>query len=432
MNDQADPEFLALSQRTRDRIDRVFDRAVRKSERAEGGRKRRKLNPEVTAKSSIQASAAVEDAGGFLPDDDEGGFIPDDGAGGGFMDEDGDGDGGFIPDDDVERGFMPGEDEGGFIANDPGPETSQPSQSGTPARDSTAKIALSRIPALLASLNLPADEDVLGVFRASATGWADDDTADATRRRRLGGGGEEGEGGDAKLGVERKDFRAVCAALMGGDEPDEGTDGAEGEGEGGDVDKDGADEGAGLGPGRRRQRPATRRTPSPSPSDSEDDDEDGDGFEPSDNSSLSSLSSDSEYGASKRQTRRKDANATPSKGSGATSRAAAGSGKSKGKGKARATGTDTDASAPATRRRKNKKDALIAEDGPIKLNSRQKEMVKILWEMLKPPQRDEGGNGKGFRRGKGASNQNVLGRDEVKAWVRQLGEMWTEDEVSVC
>jgi hypothetical protein len=347
-----------------------------------------------------------EGGGGFIAeDDDAGGFIPDEG------------EGGFVPDDDGAGGFLPDDgDAGGFIADD----TSDPKVISTSASTPTGsrhapKVPLTRIPALLSQLNLPADDDVLNVFRASATGWADEegDEAGSSRRRRPNEPEEEDR--DSKLGVERKDFRAVCAALLGGDEGDLPL--SEDEGEDVDMEQEASNADV-LGPGRRRQRPSALAPPSGS---DDEDDEDGDGFEPtmSEGSSLSSLSSDSEYGASRK--RSKATSTTTPKG------------KSKGKGKARAAGTETDASAVTTPRRKgkSKKDALVADDGPIKLNTRQKEMVRTLWEMLKPPQAEQQQGASRGRRGGGGSNPNVLGRDEVKAWVRQLGEMWTDDEVSL-
>lgn len=367
----ADPEFMALPQRIRDRIDRTFDRALRRfGGTIDGPRKRRKLN---TSKQEVGGGFIEEDQGGFVPDDEEGGFMPEDEAGG-FVDED------------------PG---GGFVDDD----EEQPSTPST-------KVPLNHIPALLAYLNLPSDEDVLGVFRASASGWEDDD--DYSSRRRRAQADETEEERDAKLGVERKDFRAVCAALIEDDVAEEAGSDQDERGDG-DVDMGGDD--VQLGEGRRRQRPQ-RTTYS-----SEGSNDDG-GFLPSDSehSSLSSLSSDSEYGASRKKTRAKSSTAITTPQSQSKS-------KGKAKGKAKATGTDTDNTATSTpKRTRKKKTDLIAEDGPIKLNSRQKEMVKALWQMLKPDQEQV--------KGKRAQNPNVLGRDEVKVWARQLGEMWTDEEVN--
>ncbi|KAL7419349.1 hypothetical protein Q5752_006187 [Cryptotrichosporon argae] len=222
----ADPEFLALSDRQRHAIDRAFERGV---ERASG----RKRKAEDVARSAERGeaqpsrAAALGDAvaGGLAAEGefvDEGGFV-DDVEGGGFMD-DGTG-GGFIEDgDDDAGGFMDdGEDHGGFVLDDDGGQSdaapADPDPAGVP------QIPLHLLPPLLSSLGLPSDEDVLAVFRASAAGWDDG-------RRRRGAGDADGGGSDggAELFVERKDFRAVCAALMG---PDDG---------GADVDEGGAEE----------------------------------------------------------------------------------------------------------------------------------------------------------------------------------------------
>jgi hypothetical protein len=250
---------------------------------------------------------------------DAGGFDPDDGAGGG---------GGFVSDE-GEGGFMPddGGEEGGFMAEDDETEqrpVADSTESGEPRR-----IPLRKLPAILSSLNLPCDEDVLAVFRASASGWTEPSryaTKEEEEENRMLGGG-----------VELKDFRAVCAALMGPDD------------QSGDDD-DGASE-------------------------------EGDVYKGGDESSLSEVTED-EY-----EEPTATANATTKKGKGG------------GRGKKR---------------------VELEDNGKIKLNARQREVVNDLWGMLKPEaeQQKRGGH--------------VLGRDEVRRKVRDLGEMWTEDEVSSC
>jgi len=209
-----------------------------------GGRKRRKLNK---GKAVDVAPGAGKD-GGFVDDGAGAGFLDDDGVEGGFVDDDDDNDdagGGFMLDDDEAGGFLPddaegggggfmlddGDDDdemGGFVGDD-GPSTTATTtrtntRPTTPAQN--ARIPLHVLPGLLGSLDLPTDEDVLAVFRASATGWDDDaDDADragdnARRRKR----GEAGEDDTTGGGVGKRDFRAVCAALMG---PDDQPDGAE-------------------------------------------------------------------------------------------------------------------------------------------------------------------------------------------------------------
>jgi hypothetical protein len=288
-----------------------------------------------------------DDEGGF---EGEGGFLEggDDYGGGGFEIDSGAG-GGFLPDEE-EGGFIAeaGEDgeDGGYIEDEPATQHVDP--------ESSDRIPLSVLPRLLISLKLPADDDVLAVFRASATGWGEPGDEDEGRRKR-GPAGEDEEGG-----VLLKDFRAVCAALMDPEDEDGG---------GMDVDAE-SDSSA--------EEDAFKL-----------DDEDG-------SSDLSDLSEES-YGATtkgRKPTRRKKVSSPTDK---ETSRV-------KGKGKGKSKGKD-----------------LEARSGDkVRLNSKQKESAKTIWDMLKPPGKPEG-------RGKSG---NVLGRDEVRALVRSLGEMWTEDEVS--
>lgn len=307
----ADPDFLALTTRQQRQIDRVFDRATRPANNGPPKKKRRLIPPiDVGGGGGFEDDGEGEggfmDAGGFDPDDG-GGFISDEGGGGGFMDED------------IEE------------------EPRQASASNTTsAEDEPRRIPLRDLPAALSSLNLPSDEDVLAVFRASASGWTEQTgryrDKDEEEENRLMGGG-----------VELKDFRAVCAALMG---PDEG----------GDHDQ------------------------------VSDDQEEGDVYEDEGKeSSLSEITED-EYNEP-----------TPINTTG----------KGKGKGKGKGTGNG-----------RGKKKVELEDNGKIKLNSRQREVVNDLWGMLKPD------SGKEVRAG------HILGRDEVRRKVRDLGEMWTEDEVS--
>lgn len=177
----ADPSFLALPLRVRRRIDRAFDTWTR--QRDEPVRKRRRLDASASA------------PGGFIPDDgpSAGGFISDYG-GGGFLPEEPPSGGGFLPD-------TPSADD------------------GEDDNASADAIPFSAIPSALQALDLqPDDEDVLAVFRNAATGWENKGAA---------------EDDDAHLLVGRKDWRAVCAALL-----DVGArDGAENE----DVEMDDAD-----------------------------------------------------------------------------------------------------------------------------------------------------------------------------------------------
>ncbi|KIJ66226.1 hypothetical protein HYDPIDRAFT_26594 [Hydnomerulius pinastri MD-312] len=79
---------------------------------------------------------------------------------------------------------------------------------------SESRIHLHAIPRALSSLDLIADDEILEVFKNASTGWGAQNTQDE--------------------GVRRKDWRAVCAALLGAEE-DEGSEGSEG-GPAGDED----------------------------------------------------------------------------------------------------------------------------------------------------------------------------------------------------
>jgi len=305
----ADPEFLALTTRQQRQIDRVFDRATRPANNGPPKKKRRLTPPIDVGGGGFEDDGEGE--GGFM---DAGGFDPDEG--GGFISDEGGGGGGFM-DEDIEE------------------EPRQTSASNTTStEDEPRRIPLRNLPAALSSLNLPSDEDVLAVFRASASGWTEQTgryrDKDEEEENRLMGGG-----------VELKDFRAVCAALMG---PDEGGEQVSDEEEEGDMYQD----------------------------------EDGE-------SSLSEITED-EYNEP-----------TPTTTTG----------KGKGKGKGKGTGNG-----------RGKKKVELEDNGKIKLNPRQREVVNDLWEMLKPD------SGKEVRGG------HILGRDEVRRKVRDLGEMWTEEEVS--
>jgi hypothetical protein len=247
---------------------------------------------------------------------DAGGFDPDDAGGGGFISDEGDG--GFMPDEGGEGGFMP--DEAGEEESPKDTTNIDPPGDGEPRR-----IPLRKLPAILSSLNLPSDEDVLAVFRASASGW--------TEPNRYASKEEEEENRLMSGGVELKDFRAVCAALMG---PDDVASNEDEEEE--DVYKGGGDE-----------------------------------------SDLSEITED-EYEDPEEP--------VPKKG--------------KGKGGGR-----------------GKKRVELEDNGKIKLNARQREVVNDLWGMMKPEEEQHKRGG------------HILGRDEVRRKVRDLGEMWAEDEVSL-
>ncbi|WRT64637.1 uncharacterized protein IL334_001571 [Kwoniella shivajii] len=332
-----DPEYLALSTKQKKNIDRAFQRGIRTLQGE--SRKRRKVDRKV--------EEADQGGNGGLVDEEPGGSTDED-AGGGFMINDNEeGDGGFMvedDDDDADGGFLPDTEE---------PSSNQvPNRSSPPTPSAKKRIPLHLLPSLLTSLGLPSDEDVLAVFKASASGWKNDnDDVVASRRKR----GDEVEGG-----VELKDFRAVCAAIMGPEE----------EGSNPDLDEDEDDE---------------------------------DTFElPEDESDLSSLS-DSEYGEISSNKR------------------------SKGRSSNKVLSNDfADDGGEFTPKKRGKKSIKLDELGKAKLSSRQKELAKDIWEMLKPASQSsstEPNRTKGYR-------SDVLGRDELKKSVRQLGEMWTDDEIT--
>lgn len=60
---------------------------------------------------------------------------------------------------------------------------------------------------------------------------------------------------------------------------------------------------------------------------------------------------------------------------------------------------------------------VLEETAAPKLSSRQREAARAIWALLKP---DSSGPGSG-----------ILSRDEVKRWARELGEMWSDQEVGL-
>ncbi|KAK4686849.1 hypothetical protein P7C73_g3265, partial [Tremellales sp. Uapishka_1] len=70
---------------------------------------------------------------------------------------------------------------------------------------------------------------------------------------------------------------------------------------------------------------------------------------------------------------------------------------------------------------------LLATQTATKLNSRQKDIVRDIWDMLKSTSTTAAGQTKDRTRGSG---EGILGRDEIKKCVRFLGEMWSDDEIT--
>lgn len=170
---EVDAAFSVLPTSVRMRIDRAFDDAI--GFEAPSPRKRRKLSKSVDGRFITTDASS---AGGFTVDDPApGGFIIDDLA-----------PGGFIPDINASTG-------GGFIVD-------EDDASEGIAHEGPSQIPLSLIPTALQSLDLPPDdEDVLSVFRNAASGWGDSSR------------GRPRDSEDEQF-VSRKDWRAVCAALL--------------------------------------------------------------------------------------------------------------------------------------------------------------------------------------------------------------------------
>jgi len=175
-----DPDIANLSKRTLKRIDYAFYRAIR-AQAASGD--------DYSDLGDVVAPPTVRRRRGeaLNPSSSSGG-------GGGFIPESPLQGGGFLPDSDGEQ--MDAE-YGAYNSNEP------------------THIPLTLIPTALQLLDLPpADEEVLAVFENAARGW---------------GGAQVSTGEE---GVSRKDFRAVCAALLPKEEDQgDGGDGSEDEDE---------------------------------------------------------------------------------------------------------------------------------------------------------------------------------------------------------
>jgi hypothetical protein len=161
----ADPAFLALPTSLQKKIDYAFDIAANNETHKQPPRKRRRI---------ATPSTAVPEAGGFIVNDDPpaGGFIPEDA-------------GGFIVEKDVtSSSFIPDDTE----------DASPVLQNSTTSAQEL--LPLEDAPDALAHLGLSADEDVLSVLKNAAGGW--------------------GGGSAAVQGINRRDWRAVCAVLLEG------------------------------------------------------------------------------------------------------------------------------------------------------------------------------------------------------------------------
>lgn len=236
---EVDATFPALPYSIRKRIDSAFDDALGSKSQTDYPRKRRKVS-----NAGGFVTPEVPSAGGFIVDEPApGGFIIDDPAPGGFIPEESTSGGGFIIDED-----------------DANLETTQ---------EGPSQIPLSLIPTALQLLDLPPDdEDVLSVFRNAASGWSDSSRGSRPR-----------EDGDDQF-VSRKDWRAVCAALL--DTGDASNDADDADEDGGDVEMQDQVEEEDDVPSGEEYDPSDS---SPSSAEADDDDgeynEGGGGFVPS-------------------------------------------------------------------------------------------------------------------------------------------------------
>ncbi|KAI0788781.1 hypothetical protein C8Q75DRAFT_793569 [Abortiporus biennis] len=177
---EVDAAFSVLPASLRRRIDHAFDSVCESSSRStsQPAKKRRKLDNPILS------------GGGFLLDQSAESSC----GGGGFIIDEPQAAGGFIPSNDPSRQTTPDEEE----------------EDTAVYQEEHSLIPLSQIPTALQLLDLqPDDEDVLAVFRNAASGWGD-------RRR----GKPVGESEEEQY-VSRKDWRAVCAALLDTGEEDQ-------------------------------------------------------------------------------------------------------------------------------------------------------------------------------------------------------------------
>ncbi|KAM5530225.1 hypothetical protein V8D89_016113 [Ganoderma adspersum] len=174
MSGEDDGGFSALAPSVQRKIDDAFDSAVLSSSPSTASRppsKRRKLDHDLSSfRPPSTPSVSRPDIASNHPR--PGGFLLDDPSTGGFV-RDSPPPGGFLPEQSLH---------------------SDPYQDNVPTH-----IPLSLIPAALQILNLqPDDDDVLSVFRNAASGWDHRSTSDHPQ--------------DGLVG--RRDWRAVCAALL--------------------------------------------------------------------------------------------------------------------------------------------------------------------------------------------------------------------------
>lgn len=261
-----------------------------------------------------------------------------------------------------------------------------------------SRLPFSHLPAIMASIDLPWDDEVLGVFRSVASLP-----------------GDEGQGRQSEsLGehTSRRDFRAVCAALMGpADESEEQEEEEQGRQR---HIKDVADDSAGGG-FVLDNHDGDEDVDMEPPADDDDEDDSGDEYR-----------DDDQHGGDGRGDR--DLNRSSSS---ELSSAYSDSGGARAGGR-----PATSSGAPSTRRRARRGAAaqqppadaaeLAAGRAPTRRLSREeKEWVGKMWETM-----FEGAAAAGQTHAR-AGGPRMLGRQEIKRWAELLGESWTDQEVSV-
>ena len=188
-DDDDDDGVASLPRQTLGRIDKAFNRAIDESHPEEQRpRKRRRIEQGQACDAKVEP----ELAGGFLLDNDDNTEVT----------------------------------AGGFVVES---DNEDEPASSSPASSSRTHIPLSLIPRALQLLDLdPSDQQVLSVFANAATSWSG---PSRRPRRTLNASEDEDEDededidNDAEQLVSRRDWRAVCAALM----PTDGLLGNEGE-----------------------------------------------------------------------------------------------------------------------------------------------------------------------------------------------------------
>lgn len=381
LDPETDADFLALSAEQRRRVDEAFDRGLSEVYGDEGrsggggssdggGGKRRRLQ-------EVESTAAA-------------------------------GDGGFMADDEEEENEMRTGDG----------DDNRQDQAAT-SRRSTRRFRLpfSQLPALMASLDLPWDEEVAAVFKSVASLPSGDPAGGGSDQE------QEQEQGEGDY-TTRRDFRAVCAALMGpeGEEEEEEEGGeageAEVEGQGGDIERQAI--------GKRTRTSAESS---------------GGGFVAADDNDHNDEDVDMDQDDNDSQDEYREDEDEQGRDSSELSLASAYSDTAAGtaRGRGRAAAATATTSTTTTRRSRTAAAAAVAPPsdaadlrGPTggaparRLTREEKDWVGKMWEtMFEGSQGEGGGRGRG-----GGGGQRMLGKQEIKRWAELLGENWSDQEVS--